>query len=852
MLSLALRGMRTRWVTFVGSFVTLALGVGLIATTGLALAATFSAPDRGPERFAAAPVVVQASDQLRVDTPIGVRTQPLADPRAVPGELAAELAALGRTVEDRTFPVNVADADLAGDGGAVVGHPWPVADATPYRLSGGRAPSAPGEVVVTAGPGAGVRTGDRIEVSTSAGTGTRTVVGTVRPAGFETAVFFTGAEAARISPPIDAVVVHADAEAVAAVADGSTGMVVLTGDDRRRADPDPDRDAEALVSVNALLGTAAAITGFVSVFVVASTFSFAVAQRRREFGLLRTAGATPGQVRRMVYAEAVVIGVLASAAGCWLGAAGAPRLAAWMVDVKIAPHWFAIGDQTWPLHTAFWTGLVVAMAGVLVSSYRAGKVGPTEALRESAVDSRAMPLSRWLAGAAVLLTGIGLLVMALVSDPGDVLKRKTYITQPMLLIVGFALLAPVVVRPLTRLMTWLPSRLPGATGVLARENAAAGVRRTAAVAAPVIITVALAASLMGTVATINEAKATEAGNQTAADFVVSPAGEGRALPPEFVERAGNIPGATVSASRSTGVTVLEEGTALIRSEAKAVDPDALAAVSSLPVVAGRITDLDDKSIIVNEEWLVSTVGQQVGVWLGDGRKVSLKVAAVLGTGTGSNGVYLTPRNAAGAGIDRVDVKVEDARPLGRRGQAARGGPGERHRGADEERVGDGALPALQREHPPRPADDPGNRPRLHRNRPGQHPGDGHLRPGARPRGAPSHRGDQTAGPATGRGGGAGGGGGGCRDRWRRVRTEPARCVGRAGAARRLVGGRRALGDRRRRGRGQRRTGHRVRRTARVARAAHPAGRTGRHAGVVRAPAGAGSGHHHLILRGRAR
>ncbi|MEE1738082.1 FtsX-like permease family protein [Streptomyces sp. BE147] len=659
MLSLALQGMKTRWVTFVGSFIALALGVGLIATTGLALAATFSAPDRGPERFAKAPVVVQASDRLRVDTPIGVRTQPLDNPRPVPEELAARLAGLGRTVEDRTFPVTVRDADLDGDGEGTVGHPWSVAGSTPYRISGGRAPSAPGEVVVTAGPGAGVRTGDRIEVATSAGTRTRTVVGTVATAGFETAVFFTDAEAARISPAIDAVVVHADAERVRALAGEGTGMVVLTGDDRRRADPDPDRDDEAMVSVNALLGTAAAITGFVSVFVVASTFSFAVAQRRREFGLLRTAGATPNQVRRMVYAEAVVIGILASAAGCWLGAAGAPRLAAWMVDVEIAPHWFAIGDQTWPLHTAFWTGLFVAMAGVLVSSYRAGKVGPTEALRESAVDSRAMPLSRWLMAVLVLLTGLGLLGMALVSDPGDVLKRKTYITQPMLLIVGFALFAPVLVRPLTRLLTWLPAQLPGATGVLARENAAAGVRRTAAVAAPVIITVALAASLMGTTATINEAKATEARNHTVADFVIASGDEGRALSARFVERARAIDGATVSASRSTGVTVLEEGTALVRSEAKAVTPAELAAVSDLPVVAGRLTDLDDGSIVVNEEWLTTTVGRTVSVWLGDGRKVSLKVAAVLGTGTGSNGVYLTPRNAAGAGIDRIDVKVKD-------------------------------------------------------------------------------------------------------------------------------------------------------------------------------------------------
>lgn len=45
---ITLRGMRTRWVTFVGSFLALALGVGIVAMTGLALAATFAAPGTGP------------------------------------------------------------------------------------------------------------------------------------------------------------------------------------------------------------------------------------------------------------------------------------------------------------------------------------------------------------------------------------------------------------------------------------------------------------------------------------------------------------------------------------------------------------------------------------------------------------------------------------------------------------------------------------------------------------------------------------------------------------------------------------------------------------------------------------
>ncbi|MEV5262333.1 FtsX-like permease family protein [Streptomyces anulatus] len=712
MLMLVLSGMRTRWITFVGSFVALALGVGLIAATGLALAATFDAPERGPERFAAAPVVVRAAGHLRVDTPTGTRTKPLDHPGPVGPRTADRLAALGRTVADRTFPADVTaartgphtmavrtgadareprtgpdvtvartgadvgdprtDAEKARTGAdarksrpgqdaeARVGHPWPVAAAAPYRLTSGRAPAAPGEVVVTTRPdGAPLRTGDRVLVRTPAGSAPRTVVGTVAGRGFEDAVFFTDDEAARISPDIDALVVHADATAVRRALGPDSGMDVLTGHDRRRADPDPDRDARALVSVNALLGTAAGITLFVSAAVVASTFSFAVAQRRREFGLLRTAGATPGQIRRTVWAEAVLVGVLASAAGVWLGAGAAPLLVGRMTEAGLAPPWFALGDASWPLHTAFWTGVFVATAGALVSCHRAGRTAPTEALREAAVDSRVMPASRWVAAVLVLLAGLGLPALALALDPGDLLGRKSYITRPMLLVVGFALLAPVLVRPVGRLLTWLPARLPGATGVLVRENTAAGVRRTAAVAAPVLITVALAATLTGTVATLEEARATEARTATTADFVATPGQEGRPLAPAFVERARAVEGAVVSVSRSTAVTVLEEDTALVTSEARAVDPARLAAVSELPVTAGRLSDLDDDAIVVNEEWLTTRVGDRVTVWLGDGRRASLRIAAVLATGTGDNGVYVTRRNAGGAGVDRIDVKVAE-------------------------------------------------------------------------------------------------------------------------------------------------------------------------------------------------
>ncbi|GAA2390466.1 ABC transporter permease [Streptomyces glaucosporus] len=645
MLSVALRTLRTRWTTFAGSFTALSLGVALLAVMGLTLASSLDAPDRGPERFAAAPVVIKGADTLRVPTPIGDRTHELAHPRPVPAATVAKLRELGPVVEDRSFPVRA-----RGGPGDLVGHPWSTAALAPYELSAGRAPRAAGEVVVSgdwAGPGERVRT-DR---------GTVRVVGTVADRGFENAVFYTDARAARLSPVSVQLAVDADPAAVRDAVRGS-GARVLTGDARRYADADPDRDREAVTAMNAMFGTAGGVAAFVSVFVVASTFAFAVAQRRREFGLLRTAGATPGQVRRMVFAEALAVGVLASAAGCLLGAHGAPRLAERVVDAGLAPDWFAIGDHTWPYHAAFWTGLLVALCGVAAASWRAGRTGPAQALREASADSGTMTRGRLLSGTALLLAAVVTLCLALAGDPGELLHRKTYVSRPMLLITAVALLAPAVVRPLVRLLAWLPARLPGAGGMLVRENAAAGVRRTAAVAAPVLVTVALAGSLLGATATLNGAKAAETRERTAAAFVVTPAG-GSGFDEATLARLRRVPGAEVSPTSSSAVHVLEEGVALVRSEARAAEPGPLAATTRLPLVAGRVGDLDDESIIVNEEWERHTVGQRVRVWLGDGTERTLRIAAVMTTGTGGNGVYVTPRNAPGATVDRVDVALAD-------------------------------------------------------------------------------------------------------------------------------------------------------------------------------------------------
>lgn len=92
----------------------------------------------------------------------------------------------------------------------------------------------------------------------------------------------------------------------------------------------------------------------------------------------------------------------------------------------------------WPFQLAFWTGLFVAVAGAWAASRWAGRIRPVEALRDADVDTDVMPWSRRIAGAALLALGLGLTVHTLWTDPSALLKRKTYTTQPMILITAAA------------------------------------------------------------------------------------------------------------------------------------------------------------------------------------------------------------------------------------------------------------------------------------------------------------------------------------------------------------------------------------------------------------------------------
>lgn len=511
---LSLRG---RWASLLGAFVAAAVGVGVVAVSTLLYA---SGAARVPDRLAAAAVIVQSP-------PAGATADPFPESRpwssAAATGLASRLAAIpgvAAAVPDRVFYAQpVIDGRPERD--VTAGHGWAGARLGGIALTAGAPPEGEHDVVL--GRAHGKAPGDRVTLLTGTGPAEYTVTGMVDGAG----LFLSDATAARLAPGVRAIGLvlgsDVDSDEVAAAARRVTGGDgrVLTGDGRSALEP--RADARTRWIGMQVLTALAALSGFVTVFVVASTFAFTVAQRRRELGLLRAIGATPRQVRRMLYAEALAVGAAASVAGLALGAALAPALGGVLVDAGFEPASYRVRFVAWPILVSLAAGPVVALLGVWSASRRAGRARPLEALREAIVEDRPMGRARWVAGLSCAALGLALGVGTATSDNAQ--DGATFaLYGAMVLVLAAAALAPAVVPPVVRLLTWPLRGTRGATGMLAREGALTAPRRTAGTAAPVLLTVAFAIMVSGMVATSAGAYASRRAAAVGAGAVVVPDG----------------------------------------------------------------------------------------------------------------------------------------------------------------------------------------------------------------------------------------------------------------------------------------------------------------------------------------
>ncbi|MBT0770091.1 ABC transporter permease [Kineosporia sp. J2-2] len=635
MLTVAAQTLRARWVGFSGSVLALVLGVAQIAAVGLLLCATASRPDRAPERFASAPAVVFATDPSWNPVQHDLHQRSLEEAQGVDPALLTDLRETGPVAVDRSFEARIAGGPENG-----LGHPWEVARYGGYDLESGAAPAGNGQIVVPRATGLDV--GDRVGVWTADGANTYTVSGITNDVGYEDAVFFSAAEAARISPRIQAVVPTATLERVRQVT-GDRAQV-LTGERRHILDDSRAQDLEDIDNTVTLLPVMASVAGVTAVFVVASTFAFTVVQRRREIALLRAVGATGRQVRRMVLGEAVLVGAGASLAGCALGLAGANVLAGWLHRLGVSPEGFGIHGPyltlvVLPLVAAFACGVLMAVLGVVVAAGRASRIRPLEALREADTDDTAGQNGRRVVGGLALATALGVVVWIGWLDPRITLSPNNYVPLLLVPVIAFALLAPVAVGPLTRVLMRPLAGSRHAGPMLVRQSTLTARRRTAATAAPVLLTVGIATSLLGATASVGLARDNGVRNRVTAPFTIAPDGAPGISLGDIDRMQEKLPGARIVAPVHTTVYTQDEGE-WDENEAEVIYGGALTDVMRLPMVAGSAEGLDAATVVVPEVWNYR-LGESVEMNLGVGNTQRLKVIGVYEALRGDDIGYLS-------------------------------------------------------------------------------------------------------------------------------------------------------------------------------------------------------------------
>jgi putative ABC transport system permease protein len=638
MIGIVWRGLTARWSSVVGSLVALTLGVALAATAGLALVSAVTGSG-GPPRWYVTPHVVVAGP--------GKAGLSAADPTGVPGTSALPPAERGyipvetATTLDTIDDVGQLVVDRAGYARldqATEAHPWAASTLHSYTFAAGGPPTRDNEVTLTA-PTA-YQPGDHVSVTTSDGLRTFIVSGVVSTAAPQ-ALYVTDATAAELSnAKVAAVALFAvpgtDPAALAvrvrAALTDEPGLRVLTGDDRRLAEPDPQ--AGLLVGTASLLGDTAGMAVFVTIFVVAATFAFTVALRRREFALLRATGATPGQIRRLVLGEALALGTVGGIAGCALATVIAPPSVRWLADVGLAPADFTTRVQLWPLAAACGLGMFTATAGAFLAARRASAIRPIEALRETSTVPRAMTLSRWLFAVASLAGAIALAPqMRTEAGVGYLL------IVAILLTLAGALLAPALVRPVVRALG-VGARRP--VRLLAHRSALADARRTAATAVPVLLTIGLAGATLAGTATISAAQAQNARDHITAPLVLTPAAGGT-LSNATAADASAVPGVTAAVPVKHTFAYDRTDTQVQQHAAWYLDGPHAFHVMRQPIDSGSLTTLTGDTVALSSSIAEAhswTVGSTAQLWLSNGAPTHLQVVAILDEQLGLPAVLL--------------------------------------------------------------------------------------------------------------------------------------------------------------------------------------------------------------------
>jgi putative ABC transport system permease protein len=260
------------------------------------------------------------------------------------------------------------------------------------------------------------------------------------------------------------------------------------------------------------------------IFLIYNSVTFSVVQRRRLLGTLRALGATRREVFGLVQSEALVLGLAGAALGVALGIGLGQGLVR-LVTRTIQDLYFVVTVREliltpWTLAKAVGLGVLGTVAAAAPPALEGALTHPRAALLRSELESglrRRLPAVSW--------TGVGLAAAG-----GVVLWASSSVDGSFLglfgVILGMALLTPLVTVVLMRALKPLAGRVFGVLGRMAAGGVTAGLSRTAPAMAALTIAVATTIGVAVMVGSFRGSLITWLDRTLSADIYIAPARPG--------------------------------------------------------------------------------------------------------------------------------------------------------------------------------------------------------------------------------------------------------------------------------------------------------------------------------------
>mgnify|MGYP001294733934 CR=1 FL=1 len=295
----------------------------------------------------------------------------------------------------------------------------------------------------------------------------------------------------------------------------------------------------------------AGISLFVGSFVIFNVFSITVAQRIREFGMLRTLGASRRQILRSVLIEGLLIGLFGSLMGILVGLALAKGLSALLNLLGASLPSTALVVESRTIIVSLVVGVGVTLVSSIIPAIRSTRVPPIAALSESAeLGGKKHVLVRSIIAIVLALVGAGLIASVLISGADGGSAAGQLGAGAVLIVI--AIFSPQIVKPMASIIGAPLQKIGGLTGRLARENSQRKPSRTAVTSAALMIGLALISFVTIFASGINSSISKVLEENITAEITLSGPGGFLDIPSGAVKAAAEVPG--VQAASGLAVT----------------------------------------------------------------------------------------------------------------------------------------------------------------------------------------------------------------------------------------------------------------------------------------------------------